>query len=90
MSKKRKKSRFTKTDVNTICEMQRKIDAYEDFIVTLCGMVQRRNPKYQFICLKKGTEIDDFMGELWLNCKDLIRYWDGHKPKIDDFMASKK
>ena len=33
MSKRRKKSRFTKTDVNTICELQRKIDIYEGFVL---------------------------------------------------------
>ena len=64
MSKRRNKSRFTKTDVNTICEMQRKIDAYEDFIVGICGLIQHRG-KERFLSILKGTPMDDLMNIAW-------------------------
>ena len=69
---KRKKSRFTKTDVNTICELQRKIDAYEDYILSLYGMVHSRDKNKTFFCLRKETGLDKWMCEVWLNCHDLI------------------
>lgn len=60
MSKKRKKSRFTKTDVDKICELQRKIDAYECYIMGLCGMIQKRG-RSQFVILECGTEMDEWV-----------------------------
>lgn len=67
MSKKRKKSRFTKTDVNTICELQRKIDAYESYIIGLYGLVQHRSAK-KYIVILRGTELDD-----WVNgCHNML------------------
>lgn len=71
MSKRNKKSRLTKTDVNTICEMQRKIDAYEDFIVAICGLMKHREPR-KFACLIKGTDMDDWMQMAWRDCVKLI------------------
>lgn len=64
MSKKRMKSRFTKTDVNVICEMQRKIDAYEDFIIGICGLIQHRG-KMKYFSLQHGTDMDGFMNSAW-------------------------
>lgn len=64
MSKKRKKSRFTKTDVNTICELQRKIDAYEEYIIGICGLVQHRNAS-KYIVLLRGTEIDEWVNDCY-------------------------
>lgn len=70
---KRKKSRFTKTDVNTICEMQRKIDAYEDFILALSGLVQRRDSNMRYVAILKDTEMDEWMTLIWKNCEEMIK-----------------
>ena len=64
MSKRRNKSRLTKADVNVICEMQRKIDAYEDFIIGICGLIQHRG-KEKYLLLLKGTLMDDWMSTAW-------------------------
>lgn len=69
---KRKKSRFTKTDVNTICEMQRKIDAYEDFILALSGLVQRRDSNMRYVAILKGTEMDEWMTLIWKRCEEIL------------------
>ena len=71
MSKKsNKKSRLTKTDVNTICEMQRKIDAYESYIKGLFGLAQREKPteRLVFLC---GTDLDDEVNHCWRYIKEM-------------------
>ena len=73
MSKRRKKSRFTKTDVNVICEMQRKIDAYEDYIMVLFAHTQKHTSKCAFM---KGTEMDE-----WVN--GAVRNIDKMKEEIE-------
>lgn len=64
MSKRRNKSRLTKTDVNTICEMQRKIDVYEEYIIGLCGLIQHRG-KMQYVVLLRGTDMDSAVNQAW-------------------------
>ena len=73
MSKKRnKKSRLTKTDVNTICEMQRKIDAYENYIFAMCGMIQHREDlKFKPILLLNDTPMDDWMNMSWNGLQEM-------------------
>lgn len=73
MSKKRKnKSRLTKTDVNTICEMQKKIDAYENYICAMCGMIQHREDlKFKPILLLNDTPMDDCMNMSWNGFQDM-------------------
>ena len=73
MSKKRKnKSRLTKTDVNTICEMQRKIDAYENYICAMCGMIQHREDlKFKPILLLNDTPMDDWMNMSWNGLQEM-------------------
>ena len=39
MKRKRNKSRLTRTDVDTICTMQRKIDFYERYIEEVSAMI---------------------------------------------------
>ena len=71
MGKKRKnKSRLTKTDVNTICEMQRTIDAYESYIKGLFGLAQRENPteRLVFLC---GTDLDNEVNHCWRYIKEM-------------------
>lgn len=73
MSKKRKnKSRLTKTDVNTICEMQKKIDAYENYICAMCGMIQHREDlKFKPILLLNDTPMDDWMNMSWNGLQEM-------------------
>ena len=70
MSKKRSKSRLTKTDINTICEMQRLIDAYESYIIGLVGFVNRNKPNH-YVVLLRGTEMDDFVNKIWNDIKKM-------------------
>lgn len=59
MSKRKNKSRLTRTDVNAISEMARKIYAYEDYILCICGHAQKgRNARH---VLMRGTEMDDWV-----------------------------
>lgn len=73
MSKKRKnKSRLTKTDVNTICEMQKKIVAYENYICAMCGMIQHREDlKFKPILLLNDTPMDDWMNISWNGLQEM-------------------
>lgn len=73
MSKKRKnKSRLTKKDVNTICEMQRKIIVYENYICAMCGMIQHREDlKFKPILLLNDTPMDDWMNMSWNGLQEM-------------------
>ena len=73
MSKKRnKKSRLTKTDVNTICEMQRKITAYENYIVAMCGMIQHKEDlKFRPILVENDTPMDAWMNISWIELQEM-------------------
>ena len=61
---KRNRSRLTRTDVNTICEMQRKIDAYESYIIGLCGLIQHRG-KVQRLVVLTDTPMDGIVNQAW-------------------------
>lgn len=67
MSKRRKNSRFTKTDVNTICEMQRKIDAYECYILGLVGHTSLNTSTKDYMVPLRGTEMDERVNVAWRN-----------------------
>ena len=72
MSKKRKnKSRLTKTDVNTICEMQKKIVAYENYICAMCGLIQRREDLEFKPILLLDTPMDDWMSISWTGLQEM-------------------
>lgn len=72
MRKKRKnKSRLTKTDVNTICEMQRKITAYENYIVAMSGMIQRRDIMIEPVLLLNDTPMDEWMNTAWRELREM-------------------
>lgn len=71
MSKKRKKSRLTKTDVNTICEMQRKITVYENYIVAMSGMIQRRDEMMEPVLLLNDTPMDEWMNTAWRELREM-------------------
>ena len=71
MSKKRKRSRLTKTDVNTICEMQRKITVYENYIVAMAGMIQRRDALIEPVLLLNDTPMDEWMNTAWGELREM-------------------
>lgn len=71
MSNKRKKSRLTKTDVNTICEMQRKITAYENYIVAMCAMIQNRDILNEPALLLDDTPMDEWMNTAWNGLREM-------------------
>ena len=73
MGKKRKnKSRLTRTDVNTICEMQRKIDAYENYIISICGMIQHKDDlKFRPILIECDTPMDAWMNISWVKIQEM-------------------
>ena len=72
MSKKRKKSRFTKTDVNTICEMQKKIDAYESYIMGLAGFSSpTKTTEKNYVILLHNTDMDDWVQQAWENIETM-------------------
>lgn len=72
MGKRNRKSRLVKSDVNTICMMQRTIDAYEDYIIALCGMIQHKDSDKHFVSVLKGTDMDDWMQMIWVNVEKMI------------------
>jgi len=86
MSKKRKnKSRLTKTDVNTICEMQKKIDAYENYICAMCGMIQHREDlKFKPILLLNDTPMDDWMNISWNGLQEMKKELIELKGKVNE------
>ena len=61
--KNKNKSRLTKTDVNAICELQRKVDAYElylqSIVIHLCSKELYRGVPIQ------GTPMDETMKMIW-------------------------
>ena len=72
MSKRSNKSRFVKSDVNRICELQRTIDAYESYIMCLVSSIQHKyEPDYRLGVLMKGTDMDGWVDEGWNNLREL-------------------
>lgn len=68
----KKRTKLTKIDVNTICEMQRKIDAYESYLIGLSGLAQRENPS-RYIVLLGGTDLDRIVNQCWNNIEEMKR-----------------
>lgn len=83
MSKRSKKSRLTKTDVNAICELQRKIDAYESYIVALFHVLSSSDKKP--LVLLKGTELDSFVSKAFRSAAKLRSDADLGKSVVDSF-----
>ena len=71
MKKRRNKSRLTKTDINTICEMQRKITVYENYIVAMPGMIQRRDALIEPVLLLNDTPMDEWMNTAWRKLREM-------------------
>ena len=80
MSKRKNKSHLTKTDINTICEMQRKIDAYESYIIGLSGLVGRDDRK-DYIVVMQGTPMDDLVNIMDRKIKELNKELNEYRVK---------
>jgi len=91
MSKKRKKSRFTKTDINTICEMQKKIDAYESYIMGLAGFSSpTKTTEKNYIILLHNTDMDDWVQQAWENIKTMKSVCERVQKEEMDKLKSRK
>lgn len=68
------RSEFTVLDgssVSAIAEMQKKIDAYEDYILLLGKMVRTWDVKTQ--CILRDTPLNEVMSGIWVDVMSLIR-----------------
>lgn len=84
----RNKSRLTKTDVNVICGMQRMIDAYENYICAMCGMIRHRyDLKNEPILLLADTPMDDFMNISWRELREMKKELLELKDKVEKYGA---
>ena len=83
MSKRRKKSRFTKTDVNTICELQRKIDIYESYILALVGHSSPKRDTRQYVVCIMGTKMDEWVSMAWENITKLKEKYREYESKYN-------
>ena len=91
MSKKRKKSRFTKTDINTICEMQKKIDAYESYIMGLAGFSSpTKTTEKNYVILLHNTDMDDWVQQAWENIKTMKSVCERVQKEEMDKLKSRK
>ena len=94
MGKRRNKSRLTKTDVGAICEMQRKITAYENYIVAMCSMIQNRDILNEPALLLNDTPMDCWMNESWRGLREMkkeLMELKGKKAFVEDALeASRK
>ena len=73
MAKKKNKSRLTKTDVNAICEMQRKIVSYEMYFQSI--MINLGNKESKVVVLM-DTPMDEVVSMIYRrtnNLKELIK-----------------
>lgn len=61
--KNKNKSRLTKTDVNAICELQRKVDAYELYLQSIVIHLCSKEP-YRGVPIQ-GTPMDETMKMIW-------------------------
>ena len=91
MSKKRKKSRFTKTDINTICEMQKKIDAYESYIIGLAGFSSpTKTTEKNYVILLHNTDMDDWVQQAWENIETMKSVCERVQKEEMDKLQSRK
>ena len=91
MSRKRKKSRFTKTDINTICEMQKKIDAYESYIMGLVGFSSpTKTTEKNYVILIHNTDMDDWVQQAWENIKTMKSVCERVQKEEMDKLQSRK
>ena len=52
--------------MNTICEMQKKIFAYENYIISMCGMIQHKyDLDFKPVLLIFDTPMDEWMSACW-------------------------
>ena len=57
--------------MNTICEMQRKITAYENYIVAMSEMIRHKDNMSEPVLLLNDTPMDDFMNDAWRGLREM-------------------
>jgi hypothetical protein len=65
-----KKSRFTRTDVNSICEMQRTIDAYKIVISDILMLIDGKKVYRLKSSVPQDIEVDMIYKELYKRLED--------------------
>ena len=65
------KTKLNDNEVQTIAEMQKKIDTYESFICTVHAMVFARKPDLNYLVFD-GTELTNEMNRIWRFVKGKI------------------
>ena len=68
--KRRNKSRFTRTDVNSICEMQRTIDAYKIVISDILLLIKGKKVNRMKSSVPQDIEVDMIYKELYKRLED--------------------
>ena len=66
-------------DVDAICELQRRIDAYEFYIIGLAGHSSPDRDSGRYAIPFRGTEMDEWVRLAWSNITELKRNADGVK-----------
>ena len=65
------KTKLNDNEVQTIAEMQKKIDTYESFISTVHAMVFARKTDLNYLVFD-GTELTNEMNRIWRFVKEKI------------------
>ena len=65
-----KKSRFTRTDVNSICEMQRTIDAYKIVISDILLLIKGKKVNRMKSDVPQDIEVEMIYKELYKRLED--------------------
>lgn len=65
------KTKLNDNEVQTIAEMQKKIDSYESFISTVHAMVFARKTDLNYLVFD-GTELTNEMNRIWRFVKEKI------------------
>ena len=72
MNKRKNKSRLTKTDVNAICELQRKVDTYESYIMCLVSSIQHKfEPDYRLGIIIRDDDMAKWVNQGWQQLREI-------------------
>lgn len=64
-------NKLNDNEVSAVAEMQRKIDAYEEFIILLFAMIQRKDPTVK--CVLHDIDLEEHMTSIWGYIKNKIK-----------------
>lgn len=62
-----------RSGVEAICEMQRKIDAYETYIMSFVGITTSKEKSEKDVTLLQGTDMDEWASQVVRNIRSM---WD--------------